>query len=185
MSSDPRTPANRRNSRRSRGPTTSAGKAKSRANALRHGLASTVLAPGHLCDEVEVLAKGIAGDDADVSELVLARKVAAAQIDLVRVQAARVALMNSQFVVASATKEQAAKTAKTIRNADPNAPAAEPLDETSVTQDMVLIPSTDILNQLARFDRYERRAVARYRHAARAFMTAQAPHSSPKSRSPR
>src|SRR5215472_18012135 len=97
MTSDQQLAANRKNGRRSRGPITNAGKRRSRANALRHGFAATALALSALHDDVEALAKTIAGENADVSRLALAREVAAAQMDLLRVNAAKVALMNAHL----------------------------------------------------------------------------------------
>ena len=172
MSSDQQAAADRRNSRRSRGPTTTAGKTRSRANALRHGLSATILTPPDLRDDVEALAKAIAGDDANVSRLALARQIAAAQLDLMRVQVARVALVNSQFVV-PLPEELAPETAETFQDADPDVLAVERSDETALIKDLVLAPSIHMLNQLARLERYERRAIARFRRAARAFITYQ------------
>lgn len=173
MSSDKQTAANRRNGRRSRGPTTTAGKTRSRANALRHGLAAAVLAPPDLRDDIEALTKAIAGGDADVARLALARQIAAAQLELMRIQAAKVTLMNSQYVVTSPAEELPAEIAETFQDAHPDVPAVDLLDETALIQDLVLAPSIDILNQLARLERYERRATARYRRAARGFITYQ------------
>ena len=173
MSSDKQTAANRRNGRRSRGPTTTAGKTRSRANALRHGLSATVLTPPDLRDDIEALAKAIAGGDAEVARLAFARQIAAAQLDLMRVQVAKVALMNSQSLVTPPAKEPAAEIAETFQNADPDVLALDLSDETALTQDLVLVPSIDVLNQLARLERYERRAIARYRRAARSFITYQ------------
>ena len=80
--------------------------------------------------------------------------------------------MNSQFVV-PLPEELAPETAQTFQDADPDVPAVDLADETALIQELVLVPSIDVLTQLARLDRYERRAIARYRRAARSFITYQ------------
>jgi hypothetical protein len=92
--------ANRANARHSTGPRTAPGKAKVARNALRHGLARTITPdPAHAA-EVEALARSICGlrpgpgtdaeaaDPALQRQLHLARRIAAAQVDLGRVQRA-------------------------------------------------------------------------------------------------
>ena len=61
MASDAKIAANRRNGRKSRGPKTASGKARSSCNALRHGLAAVTR--GHLAhtEEITRLAKAIMG----------------------------------------------------------------------------------------------------------------------------
>jgi len=91
--------ANRANARHSTGPRTAAGKAKVARNALRHGLSRPVTPdPAHAAD-VEALARSICGlragpgpdavDPALRHQLHLARRIARAQADLVRVQRVR------------------------------------------------------------------------------------------------
>jgi hypothetical protein len=81
---------------RRRGPNTSGGKARSARNALRYGLSLPVLADPATAAEVEALARqmGSAGD-ADVGEL--ARAVAQAQVDLIRIRRARQGLIAAVF----------------------------------------------------------------------------------------
>jgi hypothetical protein len=98
MTSDRQIVSNRSNGRRSRGPRTAAGKASSSRNALRDGLAVSVLDKPVMCAEVERLAHAIAGNDADNFRLERARIIAEAQVDLVRIQDAKVTLMNSHTV---------------------------------------------------------------------------------------
>ena len=76
--------ANRANSLRSTGPKTTAGRANAARNARRHGLRIPVLSDPALSAEVETLAQKIAGNGSP--ELVeLARKIAEAEIDVIRV----------------------------------------------------------------------------------------------------
>jgi hypothetical protein len=84
--------ANRLNARRSTGPRTKAGKARAGQNARRHGLNVPACCDPARSGEVDALAHAIAGEDADAQRLELARRVAAAQIDLVLARRARVAL---------------------------------------------------------------------------------------------
>jgi hypothetical protein len=98
MRSGERVLTNRRNARRSTGPKTSKGKSTVARNALRHGLAIPVNIDSTLADAVERLARVIAGKDIGPIRLDGARRIAEAQIDLLRVRRARLALLKgSQF----------------------------------------------------------------------------------------
>jgi hypothetical protein len=79
--------ANRANARRSTGPRSARGKARSSVNALRHGLAVSVFADPALGAEVDSLARRIVGPDTNL--LHLARGIAEAQVDLRRVRQIR------------------------------------------------------------------------------------------------
>jgi hypothetical protein len=81
--------ANRRNARASTGPRTSAGKARAAQNARRHGLSLPARYDPSRFDEIEALARAIAGADGDAERLELARRIAEAQIDVIRARAAR------------------------------------------------------------------------------------------------
>ena len=175
-----RTRANRRNARASTGPRTPTGKARVAKNALRHGLAVPPRRDPAFADEIDRLARLIAGEDADAARWEGARLVADAQIDLLRVRRVRYALL-----------------------ADPEARRKPPLDERKmfracirilrgraapprhrsglglllawqVQQEAVAPPSLvegfEVLApQLERLDRYERRALSRRKTAIRAF----------------
>jgi hypothetical protein len=92
MTSEGQIKANRGNAVLSTGPRSEEGKAKSRLNARRHGLASSPqLEPG-VEKEVEGLAHAIAGEEADNELVGLAREVAEAEIVLRRVFRARIML---------------------------------------------------------------------------------------------
>jgi hypothetical protein len=86
--------ANRANARTSTGPKTMQGRTRSARNALRHALSLPVYSNLVLCEEVDALAREIAGTDANAEIRELARRVAEAQIDLRRVRCARHRLLS-------------------------------------------------------------------------------------------
>ena len=92
MASPRQLAANRANARRSTGPRSTRGKARSRLNAFRHGLAVSVYADAALSEEVERLARRIA--DRHPTLLHLARAIAEAEVDLRRVRRIRSQLIN-------------------------------------------------------------------------------------------
>ncbi len=89
MISVDRLAANRANARRSTGPKTRDGKASAARNARRHGLGLPALRDPTLSSEIEALAREIAGAAAGAERHEAACRIAAAQIDLVRVRRAR------------------------------------------------------------------------------------------------
>jgi hypothetical protein len=90
MPSPKKITANQRNARRSTGPRTDAGKAQSRLNAFRHGLAIPSAALPELASDVAHLTQAIAGAAAD-APLVrdAALRVAEAALDVLRARHAR------------------------------------------------------------------------------------------------
>ncbi len=86
--------ANRANAKKSTGPRTAAGCAKSSRNAYRHGLS----VPAQLDPQaVDALAKVIAGEAAGEVELRAARALAEAQLELKRIRATRVAAIPAEL----------------------------------------------------------------------------------------
>jgi len=65
---------------------TAAGKARASQNALRHGCESLALWAGGYAEEIEVLARTMAGNDVSGGRFAQARRIAAAQLDLARVR---------------------------------------------------------------------------------------------------
>jgi hypothetical protein len=88
--------ANRKNASRSSGPRTAAGKARTSRNALRHGLSVSILDDD---PEVSVAAERLAcrllDAGGNASLLRHARLVAQAELEILRVRAARIALIKT------------------------------------------------------------------------------------------
>jgi hypothetical protein len=74
---------------------TAQGRARAARNRFRHGLTLPVCSDPALSEEVEELAREIAGPDANPKILELAIRIAEAQIDLRRVRYARHQLLSS------------------------------------------------------------------------------------------
>jgi hypothetical protein len=91
-----KTEVNRRNARRSTGPRSVRGKARSAQNARRHGLAGANPL-GALSKEVEALARALVGDDHDPERLVHARTMAQMEVMLAHICDARIALINREL----------------------------------------------------------------------------------------
>jgi hypothetical protein len=92
--SDRKIKANRANARASTGPKTAPGRARAARNAFRHGLSLPIYSDPALSEEVDALAREIAGMDANAEVQAHARRVAEAQIDLRRVRYARHQLLS-------------------------------------------------------------------------------------------
>ena len=145
MASERQIAANRRNARNSSGPRTASGKKRASQNAYRHGLTKPV-SSAEFAREVELLARQIAGDCDDQITIELARDAAAAELELVRVRAVKVALIERV-------------TAFGRFDALPEMPAQEP----QRTAEAVRRALPDLL----KLNRYESRAVTRRDRAIR------------------
>src|SRR5262249_10413897 len=93
MASDRQIAANRRNSQRSTGPRTAAGKTRVRRNALRHGLAAIILRDPAIKAAVDQLATVICGKGADPAKREQAVTGAESEALLSRIRAARADLI--------------------------------------------------------------------------------------------
>jgi len=89
MTSRRKIKANRANAQASTGPRTRYGKACAAQNARRHGLSLSVVSNPLLAEQVETLARELMGSSTETEIGELARGVAEAQIDLVRIRSAR------------------------------------------------------------------------------------------------
>jgi hypothetical protein len=150
---------------------------RSARNALRHGLSLPVYAYQALSEEVEALAREIAGVDASAEIQELAQRIAEAQSDLRRVRDARhqllsQALSDPYYDARANVREKLTVIRQLLR---PNAPDV-PLE--AVTKYLTRVPEgpqkfalilAQELQQLSAMDRYERRALSRRKFAIRAF----------------
>jgi hypothetical protein len=195
LTSDCKIKANRANARASTGPRTARGRASAARNALRHGLSQPVCSDPALCEEVEALAREIAGTEANAEIQELARRVAEAQIDLRRVRYARHqwlldCLRNPRYE-SRASIRMKWRTLRPLLRYDPQQiaellwpdPQATPEErlEGLVDRALTFVNTTpqgphklatilsEAAKHLLRFDRYERRALSRRKFAIRAF----------------
>jgi hypothetical protein len=174
---NPKITANRANARASTGPKSTHGRMRSARNALRHGLSLPVYADQALSEEVEALAREIAGVDASAEIQELAQRIAEAQSDLRRVRDARhqllsQALSDPYYDARANVREKLTVIRQLLR---PNAPDV-PLE--AVTKYLTRVPEgpqkfalilAQELQQLSAMNRYERRALSRRKFAIRAF----------------
>jgi hypothetical protein len=175
--SDPKNRANRANARASTGPKTTHGRMRAARNALRHGLSLPVYSDQELSEEVEALAREIAGLDANAEIQELARRIAEAQNDLRRVRDARhqllsQALSDPYYDARANVREKRRAIRHLLRRNAPDVPLE------AVTNYLTRVPEgpqkfalilAQELQQLSAMDRYERRALSRRKFAIRAF----------------
>src|SRR4051812_11302935 len=93
MTSDAQIRANRRNAKRSRGPLSQSGKARSRRNSLKHALSLALVTTGAVEETVTETSKAVVGLTSPHWLLELGRAVALLQLDLTRIRAAKAELM--------------------------------------------------------------------------------------------
>lgn len=181
MTTTARTQANRRNAQKSTGPKSKAGKKRVSRNALRHGLAVPISSIEPANGKVRRLAHLIVGDGANPELLDLAYRAAEAEIDLVRVRRARLVaiekpLTDPDYHISKAHGASAIRAFRDLyRRRQGNFSEEEffastrhrmayvRLDEAARVSTVVL----DVTKELARIDRYERRALSRRKFAVR------------------
>jgi hypothetical protein len=177
LTSERKIKANRANARASTGPKTAQGRARAARNALRHGLSLPVYSDPALFEEVEALAREIAGTDANAEIQELARRIAEAQIDLRRVRYARHqllshALSNPYYDSRANLRKEVAVMRSLLRGNAPGIPVAALAKFVNSTpegpQKFAIVLSQEA-KQLLAMDRYERRALLRRNFAIRAF----------------
>ena len=183
MTSDRKIKANRANARASTGPQTTRGRARAARNALRHALSLPVCSIPALSDEVETLAREIAGPGANAETQELARQVAEAQIDLRRVRSARHQFLgdtlSKEYYDSYANIRMKLKVLRALLRPYPPDISMEALEfatSTSTPQgpDKLATILSGEAKKLLAMDRYERRALSRRKFAIRAFDAATA-----------
>jgi hypothetical protein len=207
MSLSRRKSANRANAQRSTGPRSAKGKAQSRLNAFKHGLAIPALTLPELAHDITELAERMAGPSADnPSVLQAAMHVVAAAVDIDRIRWARRDLLKQmlsnpefhdppcamepmperpdrvRFTMAMRLEAYRAGTRAAQREAELAQITARWAYENKVER--IKLRRTNAKyeakqralqwEQLARLERYERRAVSRRNSAIRTFDEAQA-----------
>jgi hypothetical protein len=106
MTSERKIAANRENAKKSTGPRSAAGRAASRRNARRHGLATGIGSDPALRDDIEILAKLLAqaGGRENIGEF--AREAAEAHLNLARIRRIRAGLYaRAQFIDPASTED--------------------------------------------------------------------------------
>lgn len=177
--------ANRRNAQRSTGPRTSAGKARARANALKHGLSRPIAHDPAFNEQVGELAAALAGGAVDGAIPELARQAADAQLEVLRVRLARLEMiregigwvlrdekepfrgvsdvMLGAFLETRSEHDLEAVGLQLLRSRPDPARSAEELTATGLTRRVRMF---ELL------ERYERRAMSRRKFAIRALEAA-------------
>ena len=173
MKSNRKIKANRANARASTGPKTADGRARAARNALRHALSLPICSNPALSEEVETLAREIAGPDANAETQDLARQVAEAQIDLRRVRCPRHKLLSDVLADPhyDSWRERWAVLRTLLRKNGPDPPVEMLAFLNSTPQGphkLATILSQEA-KQLLAMDRYERRALSRRKFAIRAL----------------
>jgi hypothetical protein len=156
--------ANRDNCLRSTGPKTVAGRTIAARNARRHGLRTPTLSDSLLYAEVEIIAQEIVGD-AGPELFEPPRRIAEAEIDILRVRRARRDLVSREL-----TTERSLLPFSRRNSPNEMAIAQRVLKPWGILKKL---PSS-VWAQLVVFDRYERRALSRRKFAIRAFDEARA-----------
>jgi hypothetical protein len=172
MTSAKQIAANRKNAAKTTGPRTARGKLRSRSNALRHGLAAVALMSPAVSAEIKLLAQEFCSEPTSPLLYEQALIIAENQILLRMVRHARVAVLKRMRACAPAVFAEIDPAArKSVEGehrerdlAEPNSPTRHP--EAPIADAEAV---RDALCELARLDRYDRRARSGRNQAIRKF----------------
>ena len=172
MKNSARELANRRNAKLSTGPRTKVGKQHVARNALQHGLSVPIEAVPELDAVVMQLATMIAGSNTDPICLDVSRRIAAAQVDVGRARSAKLRLIEAfkpPHPLAAMFKDMERKRRvsidKMVREWNEFERIVTRPPEPESVQRAIAVAS--LSGELAKLDRYERRAVSRRKFAIR------------------
>jgi hypothetical protein len=161
----------------STGPKTVQGRARAARNRFRHGLSLPVHSDPTWSEEVQALAREIAGTNANADIRDLARRVAEAHIDVRRIRQARHrllshALSDPYYDARAKTRGKAALLGALLGKNPPDVPMEVVMKFVTSTpegpQKFATILAQEA-TQLLAMDRYERRALSRRKSAIRDF----------------
>jgi hypothetical protein len=168
MASERQIAANQRNARKSTGPRSRAGRKRARRNAYRHGLGVSITSSAAFAEQLDKLARKIAGDTENAMLLERARAVAQAELELGRVRQAKVALIAR--AMAFGTLELPPRINKTrliirwLKAYERYLPVPKPIDHSATMPSQEPDRSAEAMRralpELLKLDRYERRASA-------------------------
>jgi hypothetical protein len=163
MASERQIAANRRNARKSTGPSTSAGKERASGNAYRHGLRSGRVTTAIDAKEVEELARSIAGNSASSMVLECARTAAEAMLALARVRRLRMALLEQirRFGNSIASAGSAPREIRYLRTSLRGLTPEGAVNVSRTSADRTAQSLRRLLPELRTLDAYERRAWSR------------------------
>jgi hypothetical protein len=179
LTSERKIKANRANARISTGPKTRRGRARSAKNAFRHGLSLPVQFDQALSEEVQALARQIAGPHASAHIQILAGRIAEAQVDLRRIRYARHQFLSEALAdlyryeppALTRMKLRVLKQFLTPKLANVPLPAFIEKFVTAAQEGPGKLATglSKETKRLLALDRYERRALSRRKFAVRAF----------------
>jgi hypothetical protein len=184
--------ANRDNAKASTGPKTRTGKLHSAQNALRHALNIPVWHDPTLAAQAAAIARKIAGPNADAEAVEWARRIGEAQIDLNRTRARRTSLLTEllagNYLPHSFNKAMMKCLLLILSDRQFLSPSQQQATEIVTNHrplggdEKLATILEDRSSELARLDRYERRAISKRKSAVRGFDSASMSGSSAKNK---
>src|SRR4051812_9909903 len=175
MATERQIAANRANASRSTGPRSRAGRKRAAANATVHGLTANLVSNTGRAEQVEKLAREIAGSTDDASLLQYARYAAYAEIDLARVRRIKVALIERVSAIGTLDRPlfEDVRGVRKILNMLARGELPQRIDPLSTMPSGELERTAEalrrVLPELTKLARYESRAAARRDKALRAI----------------